>query len=245
MKDLFSAQAVAYKKFRPVYPSALYEYILSFVKERNCALDVATGNGQAATVLANYFQKVYATDISAAQLANAEVKENIEYVQGAAEQTFFNPHTFDLITVAQAYHWIQHDAFAAEVKRIAKRDAVVAIWVYDRFESDHVALNALMDHFYFGIVGPYWDVARKHVDNHYNDLPFPFTPLPAQPFFIATTWTKADLLGYLSSWSSVQKYIQVNGSSPLPLIETELNDLMRSMSIPIRFPIYLHLGRVV
>ena len=64
MKDLFSIQADAYKKFRPVYPQALYDYILSFVKERNCALDVATGNGQAAAVLANFFKTVYRFSIS-------------------------------------------------------------------------------------------------------------------------------------------------------------------------------------
>lgn len=244
MKDLFSAQAGAYKKFRPVYPQALYEYILTYVTERECALDVATGNGQAAVVLANYFENVYATDISAAQLANAEKKKNIKYVQCAAEQSFLKPHTVDLITVAQAYHWLQHEAFAIEVKRIARQDAVIAVWLYDRFETTNAALNCLMDDFYFTIVGPYWDEARRHVDKHYNDLPFPYEPLPTRPFFIEMTWAKADILGYLASWSSVQRYIQVNGVSPLPLIQNETERLLRNESIAVRFPVYLQLGRV-
>jgi ubiquinone/menaquinone biosynthesis C-methylase UbiE len=243
-KDLFSKQADAYKKHRPVYPQALYDYILSFVKERENALDVATGNGQAAAVLANHFKKVYAIDSSAAQLQQAEQKENIEYLQRSAEHTFLNPHTFDLITVAQAYHWLQYEAFATEVKRIAKPAAVLAIWVYDRFTTDNVALNQLMDTFYFEIVGLYWDAARKHVDNHYNDLQFPFDPLPTHPFSIEAVWRRQDLLGYLSSWSSVQNYTKANGTSPLPLVEEELYSIMPDAPILIYFPIYLHLGCV-
>lgn len=244
MKDLFSAQADAYKKFRPVYPQALYDYILSFVAERECGLDVATGNGQAAVVLATYFKKVYAIDTSAAQLKNAEPKNNIEYFECAAEHTFFKPHTFDLITVAQAYHWLQHEAFAQEAKRIAKRDAVVAVWVYDRFETDNKALNDLMNLFYFDIVGPYWDAGRKAVDNHYADLPFPYQPLPRQTFYIELTWTKAQIAGYLSSWSAVQSYIQKNGHSPVSLIQKELDTLLGEAAIQLQFPIYLRIGRI-
>jgi len=244
VKDRFSIQADAYKKFRPVYPQALYNYIMQFVQDRNYALDVATGNGQAAVALASYFQKVYAIDTSTAQLAQAPKKENIEYRQCAAEETFLAAHTFDLVTVAQAYHWLEHEAFATEVLRIAKQGAVIAVWLYDRFQTANAALNELMDHFYFQITGPYWDAARKHVDNHYNDLPFPYELLPTRPFAIEVRWTQAHLMGYLSSWSSVQKYIEVHGRSPLPLIQAEVAALMGAETIVVRFPIYLHLGRV-
>lgn len=244
MKDLFSTQADAYKKFRPVYPQALYDYIISFVNNRDAALDVATGNGQAALVLADYFTKVYATDISAAQLANAEKKQKVEYIKSSAEQTFFNPHTFDLITVAQAYHWFDHKTFATEATRIAKQNAVIAVWLYDRFTTNNAALNSLMDVFYFDVTGPYWDSARTHVDNHYNDLPFPYKRLPSQSFFIEAVWTKQALLGYLSSWSSVQKYIEVHQASPLLLIQEQLDTLWTFEKVSVRFPIYLHLGRI-
>jgi ubiquinone/menaquinone biosynthesis C-methylase UbiE len=244
VKDLFSAQAEAYKKFRPVYPMALYEYIVSFVENQNNALDVATGNGQAAVALAPYFKNVIGTDISAAQLTNAEAAANVAYVQCAAEQTFFEPYTFDLITVAQAYHWFQHDAFAAEAVRIAKPGAVIAIWLYDRFTTANKKLNELMDDFYFNIVGPYWDGARKHVDDHYTSLPFPFERLPSRSFVIEATWTRAQLTGYLSSWSAVQHYINVHNTSPLLLIQETLEQVMERDTIAVQFPIYLHLGRI-
>ena len=75
-KDLFSKQSDLYAKYRPTYPKELYDYIVSFVKEKDVAWDCATGNGQAAGVLANYFKKVIATDISAAQIERAIRKEN-------------------------------------------------------------------------------------------------------------------------------------------------------------------------
>jgi hypothetical protein len=49
-KDLFSNHASLYSKFRPSYPQELYDYVLSFVENRNKAWDCATGNGQVAVV---------------------------------------------------------------------------------------------------------------------------------------------------------------------------------------------------
>jgi ubiquinone/menaquinone biosynthesis C-methylase UbiE len=81
-KDLFSKQSDLYARYRPTYPKELYDHILSFVKEKNTAWDCATGNGQAAVVLADHFKKVIATDISAAQIEKALLKIilNISFV---------------------------------------------------------------------------------------------------------------------------------------------------------------------
>lgn len=57
---LFRNQASHYAAYRPTYPSELYEVIYSFAKlsSYDAALDIATGSGQAAVVLANKFQRV-------------------------------------------------------------------------------------------------------------------------------------------------------------------------------------------
>src|SRR5688572_23530546 len=129
-KDLFSNQSDLSLRYRPDYPHALFDYILSYVKEKNIAWDCATGNGQAAIVLAGHFKKVFATDISDAQIKNAIKKENIEYSISPAEATPFPENTFDLVTVAQAYHWLKWDLFREELMRVCKPGAVLAIWVY-------------------------------------------------------------------------------------------------------------------
>ena len=79
-KDLFSDQAEDYALYRPTYPEELFTYILSFVAEKDVAWDCATGNGQSAVPLSQYFKKVFASDISKKQLEQAPKKENIECV---------------------------------------------------------------------------------------------------------------------------------------------------------------------
>ncbi|MES1225625.1 MAG: methyltransferase domain-containing protein [Bacteroidota bacterium] len=103
-KDLFSVQSADYAKYRPNYPVELIEYILGFVIEKKLAWDCATGNGQAAILLSNYFEKVIATDLSENQLLQAVPKENISYSISRAGETAFADNSFDLITIAQAYH---------------------------------------------------------------------------------------------------------------------------------------------
>jgi len=68
-KDHFSRQATDYARFRPQYPHALFRFIAVTAPNDQLALDCATGNGQAAVALAEFFQKVIALDASGEQIA--------------------------------------------------------------------------------------------------------------------------------------------------------------------------------
>jgi ubiquinone/menaquinone biosynthesis C-methylase UbiE len=243
-KDLFSTQSDLYAKYRPAYPKELYDHILSFVNKKDMAWDCATGNGQAAVKLADHFKKVIATDISAAQIGKAIRKENIEYLICPAESTPFDDNTFDLVTIAQAYHWLTWDAFKKEVTRVCKPGAVIAAWMYDRFSEEKV--DGVVRDFYNNITGPYWDYERKYVEEKYATVDFEYELLPVKEFQTVLQWKREDLLGYIASWSAVQKYIKTNGSSPLPLIETEINKLWPEDEVKeVVFPVYLKLGKVI
>lgn len=244
-KDLFSKQSETYAKYRPTYPLELFEYILQFVQEKNCAWDCATGNGQAAQVLAGYFARVEATDISEAQLANAVRKENINYQQSPAEQTLFAENTFDLITIATAYHWLNWKAFAKEAKRVAKPNAVVAAWCYYDCITDDENINQLYKKFY-SIVDPYWDKERQYLEAKYQTVEFDFDPLPQKEFETTFQWHKDQFEGYLKTWSSVQNYIKAKDSSPLLLIQNELNEKWKDGETKtVRFPLCMRLGKVI
>lgn len=244
-KDLFSEGAQNYARYRPGYPAELFDYILSFVKEKKQGWDCATGNGQSAGQLAHYFEKVEATDISEAQLANAVHKSNIHYQVLPAEKTSFADNSFDLITVATAYHWLDHEAFAREARRVGKNGCIVAVWVYHTLHSQDEAVNEVYDHFYHDITGPYWEAERRFVDEQYKTVAFDFSPLPSRPFKMTMHWTREDFLGYLSTWSAVRKYIAVNGSSPLALIEPALKDIWKDGEVKdIDFLLSLRLGKI-
>jgi ubiquinone/menaquinone biosynthesis C-methylase UbiE len=244
-KDLFSGQSKQYAMYRPSYPHELFEYILSFVEQRETAWDCATGNGQSAILLSQYFRKVIASDISKKQLSEAPVKDNIEYVVSPAEETPFAENSFDLITVAQAYHWFNQQRFLEEATRVAKNNAIVAIWMYDLIRSEEDTVNRLTDFFYNEVVGAFWDKERKHIEDHYSQLPFLFESLPSKQFHIRTSFTKESLKGYFSTWSTVQHFISEKGYSPIKEIERKLDEVWQSgESKPFSFPIYLKMGKV-
>lgn len=214
MKDRFSAQAKQYAFFRPQYPQELYAFIFRHVKAFDLAWDAGTGNGQAAAVIATSFNRVLATDISKNQLDNATRLDNVDYVE-AGETTNLLAKSVDLITIAQAIHWFDRERFYNEVKRVAKPGAIIALWGYGLLsvgsEIDH-----LIHEFYAKVVGPYWDSERKLIDEAYHTLAFPFREIPNSGFQFNAVWSIDHLDGYLSTWSSVQRYIRENGHSPVP-----------------------------
>ena len=245
-KDLFSANAASYARYRPHYPKELFDYILSFVKNRASAWDCATGNGQAAAVLADYFQQVEATDISETQLQNAVQKTNINYQVAIAEKTPFPDNSFDLITIATAYHWFNWIEFFDEANRVGKKDGVVAAWAYHVFYSDDKQITDIINRFYYTIVNTYWDPERRYVDDRYTTVEFDFEPLPTKDFELALHWKKEEFFGYLFTWSAVQHYTKKNGSSPLALITADVEAAWAADEVKtFRFPVFLRLGRVI
>jgi ubiquinone/menaquinone biosynthesis C-methylase UbiE len=245
-KDLFSNQATLYAQYRPGYPHELYEFILQHVNNRTCAWDCATGNGQAAIELAKYFDAVMATDISEKQLQQAPPHEKITYSASTAEQTPFADNTFDCITVAQAYHWFQFEAFGKEVMRIAKPDAIVAIWGYSLVVCEDEAINRLINTFYRDKVGSYWDKERSYIDDHYTTVPFPYEPLPSKDFHINVQWNRQQLIGYFNTWSSVQHFIKAHQYNPVEELAAAIEQVWQDDGYKsFYFPLFLKLGKVM
>lgn len=245
-KDLFSLQSGVYARYRPSYPVELFEYILSFVTKRDRCWDCATGNGQAANKLADYFNSVDASDISHSQIQNAIQKSNITYHICPAEQTPFADNSFDLITVAQAYHWLDWKKFKHEATRTGKHGAVIAIWAYNLLISDDEKLNKLIRHFYYDVTGPYWDPERKYVDEAYASVDFDFEPLPSRDFVTPLVWSKDHLKGYLQSWSSVQNFTRQQHFSPLEIIQNDLDAIWNDQQVKsISFPVFMKTGRII
>jgi ubiquinone/menaquinone biosynthesis C-methylase UbiE len=243
VKDNFSKQASLYAKYRPAYPPEIFSFILDHIENRHCAWDCATGNGQTAKELAKSFDKVYATDISQKQLDNAEQARNIFYSLQAAEHTNFEENQFDLVTVSQALHWFDFETFYTEVKRVTKPGGWIAVWMYGGLAISPEIDQLKRDH-YSNTLGPYWDAERKHVDDNYARIPFPFEETECPVFSIQYEWTPEDLEGYLNTWSALQKFIEEKGYNPV-------EDLMKAISQhwgegkrKISFPLHLRMGRI-
>lgn len=243
MKDLFSSQSEAYATFRPTYPEELYDFIFQRVRNKADAWDCATGNGQVAQYLARHFDKVHATDISQQQLDHAFRKGNIFYSVSPAEKTSFQNNQFDLITVAQALHWFDRKAFYPEVRRVSKPGGILAVWGYG-FLSISPYVDKLMMRFYKETVGPYWDGARRLVEEEYRSISFPFEQIEPPFFSIKVPWTLSQLSGYLSSWSATQKFINEKGYDPVPSFVESLVKHWTQPVMAVTFPIFTKIGIV-
>jgi len=243
-KDLFSEQSSEYAAFRPHYPDALYQFLYQHVDRFDFAWDCATGNGQAAHRLAQRFSSVEASDISAQQIQHAIRLPNIRYSICPAEATPFADHTFDLITVAQALHWFDTESFYSEVRRTAKPGALLAVWGYDRVTISP-EIDPLIRNFYHEVVGRYWDHARKHIEAHYETLPFPFKRIEPPRLKIAAEWTPAHLLGYLRSWSATRKFMKEEKYDPVTAFSEQLAPLWASNdSRVVQFPVFMLVGKI-
>jgi SAM-dependent methyltransferase len=220
-KDHFSGHAAVYASFRPGYPPALIDFVTSLAPGRSLAWDCATGNGQAAVCLAEHFERVIATDASAAQLAQATPHPRVEYRQAPAEQSGLADGSVDLLTVATALHWFDFDRFYAEAERVLAPEGALAAWAYN-LPRVSPEIDVLIDRLGHGIVQSYWPPERRWVDDDYRDLPFPFEEVEAPELWIEERWPLGRLLDYTGTWSATQRYIQANGRDPRELIRDEM-----------------------
>jgi ubiquinone/menaquinone biosynthesis C-methylase UbiE len=244
-KDHFSKVASAYAAVRPQYPDELYAFLAAQAPSRDLAWDAATGNGQAAVGIARHVRHVIATDASAEQIAHAVSDPRVEYRVARAEQSGLADASIDMITVAQAAHWFDLDAFYQEVRRVARPNALIALWSYGYFVMTP-EIDGIIDRFSEGKLQSYWPSESRVIRDHYRPLPFPFAEIDAPSFHMQQPFTLEQLEQYFRSWSGVQRYIEAESDDPIPIVMDELRiawgDPSRSRAAS--FELYLRVGRV-
>ena len=135
-----------------------------------------------------------ATDTSPSQIGNAPSIPNVEFKVGDAHDTGLPGGRADLVTIAQALHWLDRPRFYREAARLLKPGGTLAILTYDFGSLRHVLpspsgdlgsspdasstshnaaanreLDALWDFGYHGKrLGPYWAAPRRLVDEQYK-----------------------------------------------------------------------------
>lgn len=242
--DHFSGHADVYAQFRPSYPSALFDYLAVHTPHHERAWDCGTGSGQAAVALAGHFSSVVASDPSARQIANARRHARVIYLVATAECPPFSAASCDLITVAQALHWFDIPRFFDAAKRILREGGVMAAWCYELMKITP-QVDAVVDHYYHAVVGPYWPPQRRLVEEGYRSIEFPFDEWQAPALAIEAELDLPALLGYLDSWSAAQRYRQARGVEPQDVVSA---GLLQAWGDPserrtVRWPVSLRIGR--
>jgi len=223
-KDHFSGHAEEYASFRPTYPTALFQWLAEHSPQNRLAWDCASGNGQAAQALVEYFDAVVASDASSQQLQHASEHPRIDYRVEAAENSSLAGQSVDLVTVAQAYHWFDHDRFHREVERVLKPGGLLAVWTY-KLAMINAGIDALVYDLYENVLGQYWPEERTFIERDYADFSLPWQELSVQGFSMTVEWRLDQLLGYLGTWSALKRYRKVNNDNPLENARRTLSEV--------------------
>lgn len=243
-KDHFSACSADYAAFRPTYPQALIDYLCGIAPARGTELDCGCGSGQLSTMLADRFVRVIAIDASAGQIENAKPHARVEYRRARAEATGLDAASVDLVSVAQAAHWFDLDAFYAEVRRVLRPDGAVALIAYGVVETDGT-VGAVLSRFYYHTLGGFWPAERCHVEAGYRSLAFPFTELAAPVLAMKAWWSADELLGYIGTWSAVGKMEAALGREPFERFAAALKAAWSDPNAQreFRWPLAMRAGR--
>lgn len=243
-KDYFSENSEGYSRFRPKYPTELFSYLSSVSKQHLRAWDCATGTGQSAVSLADYFSTVIATDTSKTQILNAEKKQNITYKIATAENSKIEENSIDLITVAQALHWFNIEAFSKEANRVLKDGGIISVWGYNLL-SVQDDIDETIDYLYNSVLGEYWPRERKIVENEYKCVQFPFQEIEAPMFNMSDEWDLSQLIGYLCTWSATKNYKKTLGVDPVEEIYYKVSKMWGSAEkvLSVKWPLSIRLWK--
>jgi ubiquinone/menaquinone biosynthesis C-methylase UbiE len=241
--DHFSDIAAAYAAARPTYPAALFRWLAGQAPGRRCAWDCAAGNGQASLPLAELFDTVVATDASGAQLAEMPARPNVRRLTAPAEASGLPAGSTDLVTVAQALHWLPLERFWGEVRRVLVDGGIVAAWCYGIQQVDQPEVDREVRRFYQEVVGPYWAPERRLVETGYATLQFPFEPVAAPPFAMAVDWRLDQFLAYVGTWSATNRLRAEQEIDPLPELAQSLAPWWGDDCRRVQWPLSLRVGR--
>jgi SAM-dependent methyltransferase len=164
---------------------------------------------------------VIATDPAQAQLEAAEPHPHVEYRRAPAEASGLPDHVADLAACAQAAHWFDWPRYVAEVERVTKPGALVALVSYGIVEIDGAA-NAIIARYYHDDAGPFWPPGRRHVETGYRDLAWPWPEVPAPAIAMRASWTLDELMGYVATWSATVKLVETRGRAPYDALRANL-----------------------
>ena len=245
--NMYDIEAEKYKDYRPKYPDSIFEYLASMTDSHNLAWDCATGNGQAAISLTNYYDRVFGSDISAEQIKYAQRSPKIDYQVRSCNKSGLPDNSVDLITVMTAAHWFEDlHAFQKECQRISKVGAKVAIISYStpNFSISPIINNIFNEAYYCSLQQCYPKRVMENMRNFYYDLSLNLEQIATPSFQIEHDWNFNQFIKYLETFSCSRMFFQQNQYSLIEKLSPEIKkywgnpEKTKKVTWPLFFKLY-------
>lgn len=185
----FGKTSEAYSKYRDIYPKNLYERLreLGVASDGTSWLDIGTGTGILPKNMYNANAAITAVDISEEQISYAKAEAadngwNIDYIVASAESTGLPDRSFDVITAAQCFWYLDREKMQSEIKRLLKPNGKF-IKIYLTYtlddkiaETSHSLIKKINTNWTPGASGAkdmFDDLfPDRHTETFYCDIPF-------------------------------------------------------------------------
>lgn len=169
----------------------------------------------------------------------------IEYRVARADASGLPDQSVDLVTVAQALHWLDPEPFFAEVRRVLAPGGAIAVWCYGDAVLDTPELQEILHRFNRGTIESYWLPERCLVLEGYATVPFPFDEVSTPRMTLTRESTLVELVGYVRTWSATARYVAEHGTAAVEQLESDLASLWGDPSMRRRVdsPLFLRAGR--
>lgn len=125
----FGGVADAYERGRPTYPLDAVRWLTGGA-EPLTVLELGAGTGKLTARLVELGHDVHATDPDEKMLAHLErLVPQAGHTVAAAEEIPLGDNSVDLVVVAQAFHWFDHERALAEIARVlTPRGHLALVW---------------------------------------------------------------------------------------------------------------------
>ena len=169
--EIWTGKASSYDRARPMPPPALLDLLTQLIHLPHPALvvDLGSGTGLSTAIWGERAEQVIGiepnADMRKEAVHNVEdhpYAAHIEYREGVAHQTGLPDGCADIVTAAQAFHWMEPTATLAEIARILRPGGLFAAYDYDSPPALHWELDRLAQEVGSRLVELVWERGFAH-----------------------------------------------------------------------------------
>jgi len=130
--DRFSGFTGLYNASRPTPPEIIQKCILKYLPASpGCVVDIGSGTGLSTMIWRDIAPRIIGIEPNDDMRKAAPSASSITYQKGYSNQTGLPDESADVVTISQAFHWMDIPSTLEEVWRILKPGGVLAVYDCD------------------------------------------------------------------------------------------------------------------